>query len=327
MARTKKQARNLRKRLAPEPEAAEATDHSEDNPVVPVAKRVSVVESDKEEVQNLTSVEHQKPSMSFSQLIREVIQKSPHHRLLLHEIYDSIQRDYPYFKGAGEGWKNSVRHNLSINSQFCKIPKALVDDPVAAALPNAKIKRKGCYWMLKGQAEMNEDKMRLMHERRRKSLSQYFAAGTAKSLVTSDDSDVIRILPFTQVNSLRRASAPQPPALYPSLLQEPLIRPLPYQSIPIVEIQPLPLDADQQIMPWLATSPSLVPTPIQEEAYSRFYPGYFPASAKTKHVPCREERDPVTFTEGPPQSLPRRDLKDVWLGEETTGSPSTNFRY
>ena len=32
---------------------------------------------------------------------------------------------YPYFKAEDDRWKNSVRHNLSLNECFIKLPKAL----------------------------------------------------------------------------------------------------------------------------------------------------------------------------------------------------------
>lgn len=44
---------------------------------------------------------------------------------------------FPYFKTAPNGWKNSVRHNLSLNKCFEKIEK-----------PAGSTQRKGCLWAL-----------------------------------------------------------------------------------------------------------------------------------------------------------------------------------
>ncbi|KAL8182568.1 UNVERIFIED_CONTAM: hypothetical protein K2H54_058289 [Gekko kuhli] len=53
------------------------------------------------------------------------IQSSPAKRLTLSEIYQFLQARFPFFRGAYQGWKNSVRHNLSLNECFIKLPKGL----------------------------------------------------------------------------------------------------------------------------------------------------------------------------------------------------------
>ena len=34
-----------------------------------------------------------------------------------------LQQKFPFFRGSYQGWKNSVRHNLSLNECFIKLPK------------------------------------------------------------------------------------------------------------------------------------------------------------------------------------------------------------
>lgn len=64
-----------------------------------------------------------KPPYSFSCLIFLSIEASPYKRLPVKGIYDWILDHFPYFVGAPSGWKNSVRHNLSLNKCFKKVDK------------------------------------------------------------------------------------------------------------------------------------------------------------------------------------------------------------
>lgn len=64
--------------------------------------------------------------MSFSSLIFLAIEDAKEKALPVKEIYAWIVKHYPYFKTAPTGWKNSVRHNLSLNKCFQKVEKAPV---------------------------------------------------------------------------------------------------------------------------------------------------------------------------------------------------------
>ena len=67
------------------------------------------------------SRDHPKPPQSYIALIATAILNSPKKRLTLSEISDYLVQKYEFFRGSYQGWKNSVRHNLSFNKCFVKI--------------------------------------------------------------------------------------------------------------------------------------------------------------------------------------------------------------
>ncbi|KAK0093931.1 hypothetical protein PV326_012307, partial [Microctonus aethiopoides] len=83
-----------------------------------------------------------KPPYSFSCLIFMAIEDSPVKALPVKEVYAWILHHFPYFRNAPTGWKNSVRHNLSLNKCFRKVEKA----------PNLG---KGSLWMVDDQYRPN----------------------------------------------------------------------------------------------------------------------------------------------------------------------------
>uniref|UniRef100_A0A914P6R6 Fork-head domain-containing protein n=1 Tax=Panagrolaimus davidi TaxID=227884 RepID=A0A914P6R6_9BILA len=51
------------------------------------------------------------------------IDHQPSKRATLADIYKFLQHNYSFFCSDYMGWKNSIRHNLSLNECFIKLPK------------------------------------------------------------------------------------------------------------------------------------------------------------------------------------------------------------
>ncbi|CAB77015.1 DNA-binding forkhead transcription factor for ribosomal proteins Fhl1 [Schizosaccharomyces pombe] len=78
----------------------------------------------------------QKPNLSYANLIARTLIANPNKKMTLGDICEWIANNWSYYRHQPPAWHNSIRHNLSLNKAFIRIPRRQ-NEP-----------GKGSFWML-----------------------------------------------------------------------------------------------------------------------------------------------------------------------------------
>ena len=202
-----------------------------------------------------------KPPYSYIALTAMALYHSPERMLPLSEIYKFIMDTFPYYRKNTQRWQNSLRHNLSFNDCFIKIPRR-PDRP-----------GKGAYWTLHPKAIQMFENGSLLRRRKRFKLDGEEKNSLEAELTALSNLNRVLQSNFGPVDPYPGPS-PGPPMLPPVPLPPPgsgLLPPLghpPYPSFyqPLASSPPL----------WSPTSPghrlASVPRPQAPSTQSQASP-------------------------------------------------------
>uniref|UniRef100_A0A8C3QG84 Forkhead box N1 n=1 Tax=Cyanoderma ruficeps TaxID=181631 RepID=A0A8C3QG84_9PASS len=266
-----------------------------------------------------------KPIYSYSILIFMALKNSKTGSLPVSEIYNFMTEHFPYFKTAPDGWKNSVRHNLSLNKCFEKVENK-----------SGNSSRKGCLWAL-NPAKIDKMQEELQKWKRKDPVAVRKSMAKPEELDTliGDKSEKLRsssLLPCSPTGAAAASLSRQMAAQSHSLCEPPLSSGIPqgihgiHPSAALHAKSPLPALLGGQQQPGCYTSPQgfpQIPTALMQhtpDPQSLFSAGEAQSQLRTQ--PSIPQDSPVPAQSPPscgmkmlPEHSPARTVQDTLLQE------------
>lgn len=202
-----------------------------------------------------------KPPYSYIALITMAILQSPRKRLTLSEICEFISRRFAYYREKFPAWQNSIRHNLSLNDCFVKMPR----EPGNPG--------KGNYWTLDPMSSDMFENGSFLRRRKRFKRHRCFTKEAETPLPGLPFRSYASALPVRALDLYLERSPPPPPPPPPPPLVSPAGSLLPALSTLLKGYLPhpsrtLPLESSRAPFPGAQLAPLAALPPLPPSFYS-----------------------------------------------------------
>ncbi|KAK8861391.1 hypothetical protein IAR55_002210 [Kwoniella newhampshirensis] len=172
-----------------------------------------------------------KPTATFATIIHRALQYLPRGRGTLGEVCNWVAGEWEWFRlNVDSGWQNSIRHNLSLNKAFLKVPRIPEDDPES----------KGSVWII------DPEEGPLFEEKQKRDAAK--SASKDKNAESRREKERIRAEERAKKQreaAMEAARNPQPPiARAMPVPARPMVRPIPQSTPAAPPAPPAPVSAN-----------------------------------------------------------------------------------
>lgn len=240
----------------------------------------------------------QKPPYSYISLTAMALWNCPEKMLPLSEIYKFIMDNFPYYRKNTQRWQNSLRHNLSFNDCFIKIPRR-ADRP-----------GKGAFWTLHPKAMSMFENGSLLRRRKRFKLGEGPEGGK-----DTMDAELKAIMRSTaSFNSPHHQPGPAPyapstaPVMAPSPSQLAHLRQsyLPHPPPTLPSVRPIPPPSDPYLQQAAAAQAAAAAAAAAFSLRTAAAANSISSEAETKSVPTSSEQGKESETASQTSDAPKK---------------------
>ncbi|KAL4926233.1 putative forkhead transcription factor Fkh1/2 [Aspergillus undulatus] len=293
----------------------------------PLYNRGMMMESTEEIDYSKDAAKDLKPPYSYATLITQAIFSSDEEKLTLNNIYNWIMDKYAFYRHSQSGWQNSIRHNLSLNKAFQKVPRR-TDEPGKGMKWQIAPEHRDEYWkkqLRKGGAQSSAPsspatKDTSTHRAAAASgMESVFSAGKKSPLVSSPSFSSFPVAPVEAYTPERGSRATRNGAIEPPSLRPPNPHHRDYD-----EPSPLPNRSATKQTPALSRAYGLSDNatrspPVLSSSYYDDGPSSMITPAPQRHQP---RLPPPSTAQVPSKFMPMSSPAQFWKFADIGSTPA-----